>query len=479
MSVKTPARSAGCFGVVSLHADGMRDLGEAPGQAAKRAGLRGRASRSKGVALESGGRDARRGRGSGHDGDGRPPASWPQWALTPILRASRGPRPSAMARQIGQRNAGGRTSGAGVRRPRAAPASRTEELAAGPVPSQTSCETIATPHAYTGRASRSRRARLRSPVRASMISRFGEPDDLAWRWGSLGALDEALSGVRSALSGRSRAHRPAGGHSDGGGPQRAVLLAVPRRLARAEVRQPEVLPRDSSGLPGWRRMGRARSVDVDAVDRQRRGGASACDEPGAEAEEGGSRTHAEQRCNDSAEDSAEDSDQQSARLRRLAVGRDRTRDPARYNSQDHPTGEAHCACTFDNAGHETSVHSQDQVAPHDRRCGHLGPYGLRPISPPREPHTMARAGRCVASLNHSQSPNGCRNPFPQGLRPRTLTTYIAPLTGSLPWRKPHRSLAMGAVAPVVHPPCRRPGPAPPVTSEARRGLPSRASLGPR
>ena len=44
---------------------------------------------------------------------------------------------------------------------------------AGPVPSQTSCETIATPHAYTGRASRSRRARLRSPVRASMISRFG------------------------------------------------------------------------------------------------------------------------------------------------------------------------------------------------------------------------------------------------------------------------------------------------------------------
>ena len=31
----------------------------------------------------------------------------------------------------------------------------------------------ATPHAYTGRASRSRRARLRSSVRASMISRFG------------------------------------------------------------------------------------------------------------------------------------------------------------------------------------------------------------------------------------------------------------------------------------------------------------------
>jgi hypothetical protein len=43
--------------------------------------------------------------------------------------SSRGPRPSAIGRQIGQRNAGGRTSGAGVRRPRAATASRTEELA--------------------------------------------------------------------------------------------------------------------------------------------------------------------------------------------------------------------------------------------------------------------------------------------------------------------------------------------------------------
>jgi hypothetical protein len=88
-----------------------------------------------------------------------------------------------------------------------------------------------------------------------------------------------------------------------------------------------------------------------------------------------------------------------------------------------------------------------RLHPHDRRCGHLGPYGLSPISPPREPHPMARAGRCVASLNHSQSSNGCRNPFPQGLRPRTLTTYIASLTGSLPWRKPHRSLAMGALWP--------------------------------
>jgi hypothetical protein len=56
-------------------------------------------------------------------------------------------------------------------------------------------------------------------------------------------------------------------------------------------------------------MGRARTVDVHAVDRQRRGGASKCDEPATDTEEGVSRTHAEQRCNDSAKDSAEDSDQ--------------------------------------------------------------------------------------------------------------------------------------------------------------------------
>ena len=146
-------------------------------------------------------------------------------------------------------------------------------------------------------------------------------------------------------------------------------------------------------LPSSRRRGRARSVGVDAVDRQRRGGASACDEPGAETEEGGSRTHAQQRGSDSAEDGAEDSDQQSAGLRRLAVGRDRTRDPARHNSQDHPSREAHCACTFDDAGHETSVHSQDQVAPHDRRCGHLGPYGVRPISPPTRTPSDDGSGR--------------------------------------------------------------------------------------
>ena len=107
----------GRFGVVSLHPEGMRHLGEAPGQAAKRAGLRRRANRSKGVVVARGGSDARRGRGSGsHGGDGRPPARWPQWALTP--NSSRGLGPSAIARQMGQRNAGGRTSGAGIRRPR-------------------------------------------------------------------------------------------------------------------------------------------------------------------------------------------------------------------------------------------------------------------------------------------------------------------------------------------------------------------------
>jgi hypothetical protein len=36
-------------------------------------------------------------------------------------------------------------------------------------------------------------------------------------------------------------------------------------------------------------------------------------------------------------------------------------------------------CTFDDAGHETSVHSHDQVAHHGRRSGPLGPYGLSPI----------------------------------------------------------------------------------------------------
>ena len=98
----------GRFGVVSLHAEGMRHLGEAPGQAAKRAGLRRRANRSKGVALEMEGSDARRGRGSGsHDGDGRPPARWPQWALTPIPYAAQDHRRS-LARSGSRTRAAGR-----------------------------------------------------------------------------------------------------------------------------------------------------------------------------------------------------------------------------------------------------------------------------------------------------------------------------------------------------------------------------------
>jgi hypothetical protein len=73
------------LGVASLHADRMRDLGEAAGQAVKRASLSGRARRTTSVALNSEGSGARRGRGSGgHDGDGRWPATRPQWALNPI-----------------------------------------------------------------------------------------------------------------------------------------------------------------------------------------------------------------------------------------------------------------------------------------------------------------------------------------------------------------------------------------------------------
>ena len=209
-------------------------------------------------------------------------------------------------------------------------------------------------------------------------------------------------------------------------------------------------------------MGRARPADVDAVDRQRRRGAGACDEPGAETEEGGSRTHAEQRGNDSAEDGAEDSDEHSAGLRRLAVGRDRTRDPPRHNSQDHPSGEAHCACTFDDAGHETSVHSQDQVAPDDRRCRHLGPYGVRPISPPtRTPSDgSGRPGRRIPQA----FPESKWVSEPISARPAPEDTHASHRTSDrISHGASHTGLAMGAVAPVVHPPCRRPGPAPPVT----------------
>jgi len=77
--------------VVSLHPQGMCHLGQAPGQAAKRPGLRRPANRSKGVVVAGGGSDARRTRGGGgHGGDGRPSAGWWQWALIPS--SSRGLR---------------------------------------------------------------------------------------------------------------------------------------------------------------------------------------------------------------------------------------------------------------------------------------------------------------------------------------------------------------------------------------------------
>jgi hypothetical protein len=80
--------------VVSLHPQGMRHLGQAPGQAAERPGLRRLANRSKGVVVAGGRSGARRARGGGgHGGDGRPPAGCWQWALTPT--SSRGPGPSA------------------------------------------------------------------------------------------------------------------------------------------------------------------------------------------------------------------------------------------------------------------------------------------------------------------------------------------------------------------------------------------------
>lgn len=78
------------------------------------------------------------------------------------------------------------------------------------------------------------------------------------------------------------------------------------------------------------------------------------------------------------------------------------------------------------------MHSQDQVAPHDRRCGHLGPYGLSPISPPREPHPMARGGRCVASRKHLPESKWVSQPISAGPAPEHTHHYIAPLTGSPP-----------------------------------------------
>ena len=172
------------------------------------------------------------------------------------------PRPPAIGRQIGQQNPRGRTSGTGVKRPVAAPASRTEELASGvqrntvlrwglrELAVSTSCETIATPHAYTGRASRSRRARLRSPVRASRISRFGSqtisPGDGVRSAPSTGAQVPAPgapgSAVRRAGARASRAPRCAAGYrrapspcrARAGGPTRGC--EAPDRVVRAPRR---------------------------------------------------------------------------------------------------------------------------------------------------------------------------------------------------------------------------------------------------
>ena len=188
---------------------------------------------------------------------------------------------------------------------------------------------------------------------------------------------------------------------------------------------------------GRARTGRRGCCGSPATD----GGASACDEPGAETEEGGSRTHAQ------------------AAMQRLRRGRRRglrpAVGPACVGSQsggiEHAIQPATTPKTTQPAKPIAPALSMMLVT--RRPCtarirlhpmidgvGTSSPYGMRPhLAAHANPIGWLAAGRCVASLNHSQSPNGCPNPFPQGLRPRTLTTYIAPLTGSLPWRKPHRS----------------------------------------
>jgi hypothetical protein len=195
--------------------------------------------------------------------------------------SSRGPSPSAIGRQTGQQNAGGRTSGAASGRPsplqrvgsQTPPCGRScanspsalgyefvaqhalervgglrDRAAQGNAGTgregrrgamADSCETIATPRAYTGRTSRSRRMPL-----TVMVLRFAPPSFMAHRRGR----GRVRVWVSCALSARSRAHRPAGGHGDGCGSQRAMVSPSVRRSAPAEVRQPDVLPRDSSGL---------------------------------------------------------------------------------------------------------------------------------------------------------------------------------------------------------------------------------------
>jgi hypothetical protein len=67
---------------------------------------------------------------------------------------------------------------------------------------------------------------------------------------------------------------------------------------------------------------------------------------------------------------------------------------------------------------------------------------------------MSRGGRGAKSQlqDRSRHRNGCRNPFPLGRRPRRLVTHIVLFDRLSPWRKPHRSQAMRALAPAVQPP---------------------------
>jgi hypothetical protein len=76
-------------------------------------------------------------------------------------------------------------------------------------------------------------------------------------------------------------------------------------------------------------LARAAPVNAEAVDHQERGGATKREKPGANAEKGGSRAHAEQRCQATTEHCAENADQQSAYLRRFGVaGRELAIHPA-------------------------------------------------------------------------------------------------------------------------------------------------------
>jgi hypothetical protein len=113
-------------------------------------------------------------------------------------------------------------------------------------------------------------------------------------------------------------------------------------------------PAHAGGAPrlrSRRRSALAATRCNQALDQQQRGGTTERYEPGADAEERGGRTHADERREDTTKHSPEDADQQSVHLR-FAVGWNGTRDPARDNSQDHPSGEGHCAPLSMNAGHE-------------------------------------------------------------------------------------------------------------------------------